>query len=185
MKYFFIALIILVILAGVWYISTYNSFIALQNKIEEAFSTMDIYLVKRSDLIPNLVNIVKGYTKHESETLEKIVRARQNSVNAKTNEEKIAAAEELSSAVKGFNVLVEDYPELKADTNFLELQRQLTSIEDDIATSRRYYNGVVRQYNTKVQSFPSSIVANSKGFVRQPLFEVSDDSQRENVKVEF
>lgn len=185
MKYFLIALVIAAILCVVYYISTYNGFVALQNKIEEAFSTMDVYLVKRSDLIPNLVNVVKGYTKHESETLEKIVAARQNGLSAKTNAEKIAAADELSQAVKGLSVVVEAYPELKADTNFVNLQKELSKIEEDVATSRRYYNGVVRQYNTKVQSFPSNIVANAKGFVRQPLFEVSDDAQRDSVKVEF
>ena len=185
MEYFLIALVVLAILFAVYYVSTYNGFIALQNKIEEAFSTIDVYLVKRSDLIPNLVNVVKGYTKHESETLEKIVAARQSALGAKTHEEKIAAADKLSEAVRGLNVLVEAYPEIKADSNFLKLQGELSSIEEDVATARRYYNGVVRQYNTKVQSFPSSIVASVKGFVRQPLFEVSDDSQRNSVKVEF
>lgn len=171
-----------VVLAAIYYISTYNGFIRLQNMIEEAFSTMDVYLVKRAELIPNLVNTVKGYAKHESETLEKVILAR----NAATsNAEKMAADSQLTEAIKSVFALAESYPELKSNSNFMLLQQQLTDIENDIAKSRKYYNGVVRQYNTKIQTFPSSLIANSRNFVRQPLFEVSDDRQRENVKVEF
>ena len=175
-------LLILVVLCVGYYISTFNGFIRLQNMIEEAFSTMDVYLVKRAELIPNIVATVKGYAKHETETLEKVVAARNSAVTAG---DKIAADTELTKAVRQVFALAESYPELKANTNFLNLQQQLSSIEEDIATSRRYYNGVVRQYNTKLQSFPSSLVASAKGLVRQPMFEVSDDSQRQNVKVEF
>lgn len=171
-----------VILAAIYYVTTYNGFIRLQNMIEEAFSTMDVYLVKRAELIPNLVNTVKGYAKHESETLEKVILAR----NAATsNAEKMAADNQLTDAIKSVFALAESYPELKSNSNFMLLQQQLTDIENDIAKSRKYYNGVVRQYNTKIQTFPSSFIAQSKNFVRQPLFEVSDDRQRENVKVEF
>ena len=171
-----------VVLAAIYYVTTYNGFIRLQNMIEEAFSTMDVYLVKRAELIPNLVNTVKGYAKHESETLEKVILAR----NAATrNAEKMAADSQLTDAIKSVFALAESYPELKSNSNFMLLQQQLTDIENDIAKSRKYYNGVVRQYNTKVQTFPSSLIANSKNFVRQPLFEVSDDRQRDNVKVEF
>ena len=171
-----------VVLAAIYYVTTYNGFIHLQNMIEEAFSTMDVYLVKRAELIPNLVNTVKGYAKHESETLEKVILAR----NAATsNAEKMAADSQLTDAIKSVFALAESYPELKSNSNFMLLQQQLTDIENDIAKSRKYYNGVVSQYNTKVQTFPSSLIANSKNFVRQPLFEVSDDRQRDNVKVEF
>ena len=171
-----------VVLAAIYYVTTYNGFIRLQNMIEEAFSTMDVYLVKRAELIPNLVNTVKGYAKHESETLEKVILAR----NAATsNAEKMAADSQLTDAIKSVFALAESYPELKSNSNFMLLQQQITDIENDIAKSRKYYNGVVRQYNTKVQTFPSSLIANSKNFVRQPLFEVSDDRQRDNVKVEF
>ncbi len=182
MKYVLIAIVVLAVLAVLYFISTNNAFVALQNKIEEAFSTMDVYLVKRAELIPNIVATVKGYAKHETETLEKVIAARNSAVTAG---DKIAADTELTKAVRQVFALAESYPELKANTNFLNLQQQLSSIEEDIATSRRYYNGVVRQYNTKLQTFPSSLVASSKGLVRQPLFEVSDDSQRQNVKVEF
>lgn len=182
MKYVLIAIVVLAVLAVLYFISTNNAFVALQNKIEEAFSTMDVYLVKRAELIPNIVATVKGYAKHETETLEKVIAARNSAVTAS---DKIAADTELTKAVRQIFALAESYPELKANTNFLNLQQQLSSIEEDIATSRRYYNGVVRQYNTKLQSFPSSLVASAKGLVRQPMFEVSDDSQRQNVKVEF
>ncbi|MBQ2214341.1 MAG: LemA family protein [Erysipelotrichaceae bacterium] len=182
MKYVLIAIVVLAVLAVLYFISTNNAFVALQNKIEEAFSTMDVYLVKRAELIPNIVATVKGYAKHETETLEKVIAARNSAVTAG---DKIAADTELTKAVRQVFALAESYPELKANTNFLNLQQQLSSIEEDIATSRRYYNGVVRQYNTKLQSFPSSLVASAKGLVRQPMFEVSDDSQRQNVKVEF
>ncbi|MBR2826731.1 MAG: LemA family protein [Erysipelotrichaceae bacterium] len=182
MKYVLIAIVVLAVLAVLYFISTNNAFVALQNKIEEAFSTMDVYLVKRAELIPNIVATVKGYAKHETETLEKVIAARNSAVTAG---DKIAADTELTKAVRQVFALAESYPELKANTNFLNLQQQLSSIEEDIATSRRYYNGVVRQYNTKLQTFPSSLVASAKGLVRQPMFEVSDDSQRQNVKVEF
>lgn len=182
MKYFFIVLIVLVVLCVLYAITTNNSFVALQNKIEEAFSTMDVYLVKRAELIPNLVATVKGYAKHEGETLEKVIAARNSAV---TPGEKMAAESDITSAVRSVFALAEAYPELKANTNFLNLQQQLASIEEDIATSRRYYNGVVRQYNTKLQSFPSNLIAGMNHLEKQPLFEVSDDSQRQNVKVEF
>ena len=182
---FIIASIVIIVLCVAYYISTYNGFVALQNKIEEAFSTMDVYLVKRSELIPNLVATVKGYAAHEQDTLEKVISARNKAVGAKTSADKIAAETELTGAVRGLLALSESYPELKANTNFLNLQNQLASIEEDVATSRRYYNGVVRQYNTKVQSFPSSLIASRSGMVKQPLFEVSEESQRDSVKVEF
>ena len=185
MKYFLIFLVIIAVICVLYYISTFNGLVALQNKIEEAFSTMDVYLVKRSDLIPNLVATVKGYAAHEQDTLEKVINARNKAVSAKDAEGKIAAESELTGAVRGLLALSENYPELKADGTFMKLQDQLASIEEDVATSRRYYNGVVRQYNTKIQSFPSSIIASSRGMVKQPLFEVSDESQRDSVKVEF
>ncbi len=182
MKYFLLAVVILAVLCVVYYISAYNGFIRLQNMIEEAFSTMDVYLVKRAELIPNLVNVVKGYAKHETDTLEKVIAARNA---ATTPAAKIEADSKMTEAIRGVFALSESYPELKADKSFTLLQQQLNDIENEIASSRKYYNGVVRQYNTKVQAFPTSIIANAKGFVRQPLFEVSDDRQRENVKVEF
>ncbi len=174
-----LALAILVVL---YYISTHNRFVALQNKIDEAFSTMDVYLVKRSDLIPNIVATVKGYAKHEADTLTQLVEARNHAV---TNSEKIKADSDLTNAITKLFAVVEAYPDLKANESFLQLQQSLHQIEGDIANSRKYYNGVVRQYNTMIDTIPSKFIANANGFLKEALFEVSDESQRENVKVEF
>jgi len=169
----------------IWVIGAYNGFIKLRNKVEEAFSTMDVYLVKRYDLIPNLVETVKGYAKHESETLEKVIAARNMAMGAATVEDKIAGETALHGTLKSLFALSEAYPDLKANTNFIDLQSQLKSMEGEIANARKYYNAVVKQFNTKVEVFPSNIIANIFKFSRKPLFEVDDGEQRKNVKVEF
>lgn len=173
----FIALVIII-----WGIATHNKLVALKIRTEEAFSTIDVSLKKRFDLIPNVVNTVKGYAKHESETLMQVVEAR---MNATTTEDKINADNALSQAVKGLNVLVERYPDLKANTNFISLQGQLANIENELSQARRYFNGTIREYNTKLQVFPSSIIANMMHLAPLPMFEITDNAERENVKVEF
>lgn len=175
----------IVAVLAVWYISTYNGFVSLNVKCEEAYSTMDIYLKKRYDLIPNLVETVKGYAKHESQTLENVVAARKMAVNANTPEEKAAAEGTLSGALSRLLAVSESYPELKANSNFLDLQNQLKTMESEIANSRKYYNGVVKSYNIKCQSIPSSIVASLAHFQVRPLFEITNEAERENVKVQF
>ena len=185
MKYFFIALAVLLIAVVIYAISTHNTLVSLQNKISEAFSTMDVFLVKRSDLIPNLVATVKGYAKHESETLENVIAARNKALTATTNTEKLAAESDLSGAISKLFALAESYPDLKANQNFLSLQGDLKEMENDIASSRRYYNGVVRQFNTMLETIPSRFVASAMNLQKEPLYEVSDEKQRENVKVEF
>lgn len=182
-----ILLIILGIIGiiSIYVVITYNEFISLQNQIEEAFSTMDVYLVKRSDLIPNLVATVKGYTKHESETLEKIVNARSKAINAGSSNEKIAAENEITSAISKLFALAEAYPDLKANQNFLSLQADLKSVEGEVSNARKYYNGVVREYNTMIRSIPSNIIASLMKLEKASMFEVSDEKKRENVKVEF
>lgn len=177
----FIALIVLVVVC-LYVLSTYNSFVQLRNKVDEAFSTMDVYLKKRFDLIPNLVATVKGYAKHEAETLEKVVAMRSG---AKTQDEMVEAEKQMTQAIRQVMVTVEAYPDLKANSNFQDLQRQLSAIEEDIANSRRYYNGSVRQYNDKVQMAPSNLVANIFGFTTRKMFEVDSAEERKNVKVEF
>ena len=179
-----IALIVLVLIA-VYALTTYNSFITLRNKCEEAFSTMDIFLKKRYDLIPNLVETVKGYAKHESETLEIVVQARNMAVKANDASSKIEAEKTLQSSLGRLFALGESYPELKANTNFVDLQNQLKDMESEIADARRYYNGVVKTYNIKCETIPSNIIANLCHFEKQPLFEITDQTQRENVKVSF
>lgn len=180
-------IILLVIAAAlvIWFVATYNGFVSLRNKVEEAFSTMDVYLVKRYDLIPNLVETVKGYATHEKETLEKVISARNLAMNAHSMDEKIAQEQNLSGFLGRLIAISESYPDLKANTNFMDLQRQLKDMEGEIANARKYYNGVVKAYNTKTESIPSNLIAMLCGFHQKPLFIVNDESQRENVKVSF
>ena len=168
-----------------WGVAAYNGFITLRNKIEEAFSTMDVYLKKRFDLIPNLVETVKGYASHEKTTFENVTRARTMAMNANSAEERIQGEGMLTNTLKSLFAVAESYPELKANQNFLDLQQQLQGIETEIANSRRYYNAVVRDYNTKREVFPSVLVASLFSFGKKPLFEVSGEEERENVKVSF
>lgn len=176
-----ITLVILAVIA-LWVLSTYNGFVTLRNKVDEAFATMDVYLKKRFDQIPNLVSIVKGYAKHEAETLEKVVAMRSG---AKTQDEMVEAEKQMTQAIRQLMVTVEAYPDLKANTNFMELQQQLNLIEQDIANARKYYNGSVREYNTKIQLAPANIVANLFGFTARKMFEVDSQEERKNVKIEF
>ena len=173
------------VLVLVWAVVTYNSFVSLNVKCEEAYSTMDIYLKKRYDLIPNLVETVKGYAKHESSTLENVVKARSMAQSARTADEKAAAEGELNSALSRLMVLSESYPELKANANFLDLNSQLQKMESEIANARKYYNGVVKSFNIKCQSIPSSLIASLAHFEVKPLFEISNEAERANVKVQF
>lgn len=185
MEYIGYILLGLVILIALYAVSGYNSLVSLRNQVEEAFSTMDVYLTKRYDLIPNLVETVKGYAKHEKETLEAVISARNKAVNATTMEGKIEAENSMSGVIGRLFALAEAYPDLKANTNFLDLQTQLKSIEDDIANARKYFNGVTRQYNTKIEVFPMNLLAGIFGFTKKPLFVVADEQQRQNVKVSF
>ncbi len=177
-----IIILAIVLVVVLWGVSIYNSLIKLKNQVEEAFSTMDVYLKKRFDLIPNLVETVKGYAKHEAETLEKVIAARNSAVSL---DDKIKAEGEIQGALKTLFAVAESYPDLKANTNFLDLQNSLKEVENDIANSRKYYNGVVKTYNTKTELFPGSIVAGIFKFERKPLFEVNSAEERENVKVQF
>ena len=183
-----VVVVVLVIAVIGWYISTRNAFVTLKNKVEEAWATIDVYLKKRFDLIPNLVATVKGYAKHESETLEKVVAARNVGMGAKTADEKMAAANNLSSSLRTlFTAVSESYPELHANQNFRDLQAQLQKIEGELESSRRYYNGIVKSFNTKLEIFPSNIVANGMGedYKKRAYFELDSAEERQNVKVEF
>ena len=179
-----IVIAVIVVLILIWLASTYNGLIRKRNTCEEAFSTMDVYLKKRFDLIPNLVSTVKGYAKHESETLEKVIAAR-NSGATQTVEERMQDENQITGALRQIFALSENYPDLKANQNFLDLQGQLKSIEADIANARKYYNGAVKEFNNACEQVPSNIVANMFHFERKPLFEVKEEAERENVKVEF
>lgn len=185
MEFIWIGLLGLVIVGVMWVMGTYNSLITIRNKVEEAFSTMDVYLVKRYDLIPNLVETVKGYAKHERETLDAVIRARNAAQSSGTVEEKLANENVLAGTLGRLFALAEAYPDLKANSNFMDLQAQLKVLEEDVANARKYYNGAVRQYNTQIQVFPSNILANMFKFTKKPLFEVEEESQRKAVKVQF
>ncbi len=179
--YIAIGVIVIILL---WVVSAYNGLVKLRNMVREAFSTMDVYMKKRYDLIPNLVETVKGYAAHEAGTLEKVIKARNSAASATTIEGKIEGENALAGTLKSLFALAEAYPDLKANTNFMDLQRQLQAVEGDIANSRKYYNAVVRDYNIKIESFPSVIVASMFGFKHETMFEINS-VERENVKVQF
>lgn len=178
-------LLVLAIIVIAWWIKTHNAFVTLNSQTEEAFSTIDVYLKKRYDLIPNIVETVKGYAKHESETFIKVTEARSKAVSASTPEEKAAADAQMTQAIRNFNMTMEAYPELKANTSFLDLQQQLKSIEGELSQARKYYNATVKVFNVKLGSFPSSIVGKRMKLTKKPFFEVAVPEERENVKVQF
>ena len=179
------AIALVAIIIVIWAIAVYNAFVRLRNGIEEAFSTMDVYLKKRYDLIPNLVETVKGYAKHENEALTNIIAARNAAMTATDPQERMEKENVLTGTLKSLFALNESYPQLKADTHFTEMMNELRSIEDEITSSRKYYNGIVKQYNTRGEVFPTSIIANWKKFEKKPLFEVDAPEERKNVKVQF
>ncbi len=169
-------------------IGMYNSLIKLKNRVEEAWSDIDVQLKRRHDLIPNLVSTVKGYAKHEEGTFTKVTEARTVAMSAQASGDAKAQAEAenmLSSTLKSIFALSEAYPDLKANTNFLELQKELSDTENKIQASRRFYNGNVRDFNTKLQVFPTNMIANMLGFKERDFFEIEDVKEKENVKVEF
>ena len=180
-----IVILAVVAIGVIWFIAAYNGFIKLRNSVEEAFATMDVYMKKRYDLIPNLVETVKGYASHEKETLENVTKARNMAAGAETIEQRMAGENMLAGTLKSLFAVAENYPNLKANENFMDLQRQLQKVEEDIANSRKYYNAVVKQYNTKRETIPSSVVAGMFHFEKKPMFEVTETAEREAVKVEF
>ncbi len=178
-------IIAFLLIMGIYVAATYNSLVNLKNTVEEAFATMDVYLKKRWDLIPNIVESVKGYAKHEAQTLEKVISARSVRYGDMTDEQKLQTNMQLSRELASINVLAEQYPDLKANQNFLDLNRQLNETEEDIANARKYYNAVVRNYNNKIEMFPSSIVANMFKFGKRQMFVIEDEAEKEAVKVRF
>ena len=179
-----IILIIIVVLIFIYLGSTYNSFVVLRNRVKDQWAQIDVQLKRRFDLIPNLVETVKGYASHEKDTLEAVVKARNEYLSSDTPEGKIAANNDLNKVVTKLFALAENYPELKADTSFRELQTTLTETEDKISYARQFYNDVVMKYNNKVEVFPSNIVAGLFGFKTSAYFNATEE-ERENVKVKF
>ena len=178
-----IVLCLLICLLYVW--ACRNNLVRLRNNTEEAFSTMDVYMKKRYDLVPNLVETVKGYTKHENQTLKEVVAARNLAMGAQGAEKAKADGAFGKQLMTYVSALAEQYPDLKANANFIDLQNQLKKLEEDIAYSRKYFNGTVKEYNNKIEMFPSNLVAKRFGFEKKEMFVVEDAAERKVVKVEF
>ena len=183
MKWWMILIIVLVLIV-LWAISVYNSLVALRNRVKDQWAQIDVQLKRRFDLIPNLVETVKGYTKHESETLEAVIKARNTYVSATVPEEQMKADGELTKAISKLFALTESYPELKANTNFQALQQELTETESKIASARQFYNDTVMVYNNKVSMVPSNIIASLFKFNKEAFFE-ANETERQNVQVKF
>lgn len=180
----FINIILLIIIAiGIYVIVIYNKFVSLRAGIDASWSDINVQLKRRFDLIPALVDTVKGYKEYEAETLEKVIQARQQGLNASTIEEKAEAANMLSGALGKLFALAEAYPDLKANTNFLHLQNELSNLEDAIQNARRYYNAIVRDYNAKLESFPDLFVARKFQFKPRDYFELEESEAAQAKKM--
>jgi len=180
-----IVLIVVAVIA-LWVVYAYNRLITLKNRVAEAWSDIDVQLKRRFDLIPNLINTVKGYVAHESGTLERVVEARNSAMSATSRTEKGEANNILSESLKSIFALSESYPDLKANKNFLELQRELSDTENKIQSARRFYNGSVKDLNITLEIFPSNVIGSSFGFVKAEFFGLEDGSkEREVVEVKF
>jgi len=179
--YIILGIIALIIL---WLILTYNTLIRRRYQVKESWSDIDVQLKRRYDLIPNLVETVKGYMTHERTVFEKVTEARTRAMGAGTKEEKLGAENVLSGTLKTLFAVSENYPELKANANFLDLQRELADTENKIQAARRFYNGNVMDYNTKTETFPTKLIAGAFGFKKEEFFGL-EESQKEPIKVSF
>ncbi|HPG12706.1 MAG TPA: LemA family protein [Chitinophagaceae bacterium] len=178
----------LIALLVIWIISLYNGLVRLRNRRQNAFADIDVQLRQRHDLVPQLVETVKGYATHERELLTKITEARSAAMSAKSIDDKIVAEQQLTSALQGLKVQVEAYPDLKANQNFLQLQEELSDIENKLAASRRFFNGATTEYNNAVESFPGNLVARNFGFNREIMFDLGTDTRKqmeEPPKIQF
>ena len=180
--YIILAVIVVLALATV---GIYNSLIQLKNRVDEGWADIETQLKRRYDLIPNMVETVKGYAKHESKTLEAVTAARNMAMNATTPEAKMQAENALSGTLKTLFAVAESYPDLKANQNFLDLQATLKEVEEKLQLSRRYYNATVRDFNTKLEIFPNNLLAGIFHFTRRNFFEIENPEERNNVKVSF
>ena len=176
---------VLLVLTVLWYIATRNGMIGSRNRVDEAWSGIDVQLKRRHDLVPNLVETVKGYASHEREVFEKVTQARAEAMSAQGVGETSAAEGKLTAMLGDLRAVAENYPDLRATENFQQLSRNLSELEDEIQASRRIYNSNVQSYNTKIQQFPASIVANQGDFTAREFFEIEDASEREPVQVSF
>lgn len=175
----------IIIVALLWLVGVYNGLIRLKNRVKEAWSDIDVQLKRRYDLIPNLVETVRGYMKHEEGTLTKVTQARNMAMNAQGARDKAKAENMLSDTLKSLFAVSENYPDLKASQNFLKLQDEIADTENKIQASRRFYNGQVRDFNTKIEVFPTNLIAGMLSFKAYDFFEIEDQAQKENVQVKF
>lgn len=180
-----IVILVLIVLAAFILIGMYNSLVQLRVRTDSAWSDIDVQLKRRHDLIPNLVETVKGYAGHEKGTFENIAKFRSQAMQATTPADKAQAENQLSGALKSLFAVAENYPQLRASEQFTELQTSLNSIEDNIQNARRYYNAVIRDYNTRVQTFPANMIAGTFGFQAKQFFEVESPEDRQAVQVKF
>ncbi len=180
-----IVVVAIVVIAVLYYVGKRNSLIAARNRVDESWSGIDIQLKRRHDLVPNLVETVKGYAAHESEVFEKATKARAEAMSAQSVGDTAQAEQKLTGALTDLRAVAENYPTLRATENFQQLSRNLTQLEDEIQAARRIYNSNVQAYNTDIQQFPASIIANQGGFEEREFFEIEDPSQREPVAVSF
>ena len=179
-----IVVLAIVVVIVLWVISSYNTLVRLRNRVRDQWAQIDVQLKRRFDLIPNLVETVKGYTKHESETLENVVKARNTYLSATTPEAQMEANGELTQAISKLFALTEAYPDLKANTNFVKMQDDLKETEDKISYARQFYNDTVLKYNNKVEVIPTNIIAGMFGFKKEAFFQAAE-AERENVQVKF
>lgn len=184
MPMWLIVIIVVIVLLGIFVMSSYNSLVRSRNRVRDQFSQIDIQLKRRADLIPNLVETVKGYAKHEKGTLEEVIKARNTYLSSSSENDKIQASGEMEKAISKLFALAESYPDLKANTNFLELQKQLNETEDKISYARQFYNDSVLMYNNSVETFPTNIIASMFGFKINAFFEAKEE-ERQNVQVKF
>lgn len=182
-----IIVIVVVVILAAWLVSMYNSLVKMRNNRENAFADIDVKLKQRHDLVPQLVETVKGYAAHEKDTLERVINARNGAIGAKTIDEKIVAENALSSALSGLKITLEAYPDLKANQNFLQLQEEIADLENKLSSVRRYFNSATKEYNNAVETFPSNILAGMFGFRKEVMFDLGEQraALEEAPKIKF
>lgn len=182
-----IIVIVVVVILAAWLVSMYDSLVKMRNNRENAFADIDVQLKQRHDLVPQLVETVKGYAAHEKDTLERVINARNGAIGAKTIDEKIVAENALSSALSGLKITLEAYPDLKANQNFLQLQEEIADLENKLSSVRRYFNSATKEYNNAVETFPSNILAGMFGFRKEVMFDLGEQraALEEAPKIKF
>lgn len=182
-----IVLIVVVVIVAIWAVSMYNGLVKLRNNRENAFADIDVQLKQRHDLVPQLVETVKGYAAHEKDTLERVIQARNGAMGARTIDEKIVAENALTSALSGLKITLEAYPDLKANQNFLQLQEEIADLENKLSSVRRYFNSATKELNNAVQTFPSNLLAGIFGFHKETMFDLGEQRTQleEAPKIKF